>query len=86
MQNLTSLNTQFGGFLELVKDVGAKVSFVHELSVPKHDLADQYLALRDAGFKARLTGPDPELTHTTAGVGVIYQGLKSYLSIHVLRV
>ena len=50
--------------------------FVQELSIPIRDLNSQRQSLREAGFKARLTPPDTELTHTTVGVGVICQGLK----------
>ena len=73
VQNLTSLTTQYEAFLELFRDVEAKISFVQELSIPKPELADQHQIIRDAGLKARLTCPDPELSHTTAAVGVIYQ-------------
>eukprot|EP00973_Karenia_brevis_P012770 1735387-Karenia_brevis.AAC.1 len=56
----------------------ADICFCQEISVPVADLGAQHITIRNSGFKSYLTGPDPELSNSTGGVGVIYKDFKAF--------
>eukprot|EP00973_Karenia_brevis_P073620 10228702-Karenia_brevis.AAC.1 len=54
-----------------------QVCFCQEISVPFSELGAQHSTVRNTGYKSYLTGPDPELSNVTGGVGVIYKDFKA---------
>ena len=63
----------------MIQMFDADVAFVQEVSAPVATLGTHYETIKGLHYKAHLTGPDPELSNTTAGVGAGYRNTKAIL-------
>ena len=67
--NITSLSIALSS--AFINGSIPNLTFMQEISVSLNNLGDTYGQTRQLGLKALYSGPDPELNHTTSGVGVI---------------
>ena len=79
VQNLTSISTYLGALDTMLQTHDADAAFIQEVSAPIASLGTHYADIKGLHYKAHLSGPDPELSNVTAGVGVVYRNTKALL-------